>query len=138
MTILDVLELVLKGIIFTIKWPVTVLISHNQSQSQSWLFGVSRHLTSRSYGWFVLQLFLSWTITIPHWLIIPIQSPLTQLIWHIYCALSQLDCGLTHNLWHSYCGAQSAHSPFRLFFSQLLSFTDRDTLCLTYNSYSFY
>ena len=32
-----------------------------------------------------------------------------------------------------YCGAQSAQSPFRLFFSWLLSFTDRDTLCLTHN-----
>jgi len=32
-----------------------------------------------------------------------------------------------------YCGAQLAHSSFRLFFSWLLSFTDRDTLYLTYN-----
>ena len=32
-----------------------------------------------------------------------------------------------------YCGAQSARSPFRLFFSWLLSFTDCDTLCLTHN-----
>jgi len=44
----------------------------------------------------VLQLFLFQTITIPYWLITPIQSPLTQSRWHIYYALSQPDCGLTH------------------------------------------
>jgi len=42
LTLLDVLGLILKGIIFTIKWlvrsrSVAVLISHDQSQSQSWL-----------------------------------------------------------------------------------------------------
>jgi len=57
LTILDVLGLVLKEIIFTIQWPVrswsvAVLISHDQSQSQSWLFGVSSHLTSCSHGRF--------------------------------------------------------------------------------------
>ena len=72
----------------------------------------------------VLQLFLSWTITIPHWLIIPIQSPSTQLIWQIYCAFSQLDCGLTHNLWHSYCGAQSALLHFTADLSQLIPLLD--------------
>jgi len=65
---------------------------------------------------------LPWTITISYLLIILIQSLLTQPIWHTYSKLSQL-----------YCGAQSAQSPFRLFFSWLLSFTDHDTLCLTHN-----
>jgi len=37
-----------------------------------------------------------------------------------------------------YCRAQSAYPSFRLFFSQLLSFTDCDTLCLTHYTYPFY
>ena len=37
-----------------------------------------------------------------------------------------------------YCRAQSAQSPFRLFFSRLLSFTDHETLCLTHNLQTIY
>ena len=37
-----------------------------------------------------------------------------------------------------YCGAQSAQSPFRLFFSRLLSLTDCDILCLTHNPQTIY
>jgi len=56
----------------------------------------------------------------------------SELLLYTFYSWLQLDHSdslpMTHLL-----QAQSAHSPFRLFFSWLLSFTDRDTLCLTHN-----
>jgi len=68
---------------------------------------------------FLLQFYLLWTMTTSLLLITPTRSLSTHLIWHTYCALSQLDCGV---------------SPFGLFLPRLLSFT-ADLLISAYTAY---
>jgi len=67
----------------------------------------------------LLQFYLLWTMTTSLLLIAPTRSLSTHLIWHTYCALSQLDCGV---------------SPFELFLPWLLSFT-ADLLISAYTAY---
>ena len=56
----------------------------------------------------MLQFYLLRTMTVSFLLITPTRSLPTHLIWHTYCALSQLDCRV---------------SPYRLFLSWLLILT---------------
>jgi len=88
--------------------------------SNWWMVGVDTvyidNIVDFEWGRQCYDFSLLQTITTPLLLIALIWSLLTHPIWHTYCALSQLDCGL---------------SPYRLFLSWLLSWLiTYDTLSL--------